>query len=49
MTFSHPMQILRESGGVRSCQEGTRRMTSLRSEDLHKRVPGILEMILATK
>jgi DNA-binding transcriptional ArsR family regulator len=48
-TFSHHMQILREAGVIRTCQEGTRRMTSLRGEELNKRFPGLLEMILSSK
>ena len=46
-TFSHHMQILREAGVVRTCQEGTKRMSSLRSEELNKRFPGLLQMILS--
>lgn len=48
-TFSHHMQILREAGVVRTRQEGTKRMTSLRSEELRKRFPGLLEMIRSSK
>ncbi|MNJ96756.1 Helix-turn-helix domain protein [compost metagenome] len=48
-TFSHHMQILREAGVVKTRQEGTKKMTSLRSEDLKKRFPGLLEMITSSR
>lgn len=48
-TFSHHLQILREAGVVQTRQESTRRMTSLRSEDLSKRFPGLLEMLSRSK
>lgn len=44
-TFSHHLKILRDAGIIRNRQEGTRRMTSLRNDDLKKRFPGLLEMI----
>jgi DNA-binding transcriptional ArsR family regulator len=48
-TFSHHLKILRDAGVIRNRQEGTRRMTSLRTEDLKKKFPGLLEMILSSK
>lgn len=48
-TFSHHLSILRDAGLIRTRQEGTQRLTSLRTEDLGKRFPGLLEMILSTK
>ena len=48
-TFSHHMQILRDAGVIRTRQEGTRRISCLRTEDLRKRFPGLLEMIVAVK
>ena len=48
-TFSHHMKILRDAGVIRTREEGTRRMTSLRSDCLRKRFPGLIEMILSSK
>lgn len=48
-TFSHHMQILREAGVILTRQEGTRRMTSLREEELNRRFPGLLDMIASSK
>lgn len=48
-TFSHHMQILREAGVIQTVQEGTKRLTSLRKEDLQKRFPGLLDMIQSSK
>jgi DNA-binding transcriptional ArsR family regulator len=48
-TFSHHLQILREAGVVQTRQEGTRRLTSLRSADMQKRFPGLLEMVSSSK
>jgi DNA-binding transcriptional ArsR family regulator len=48
-TFSHHLQILREAGIIRTRQEGTRRMTSLRTTELKKRFPGLLELVISTK
>jgi len=48
-TFSHHLQILREAGVIRTRQEGTRRMTSLRTEDLKKRFPGLMDLIKSTR
>ncbi|MNT73971.1 Helix-turn-helix domain protein [compost metagenome] len=48
-TFSHHLKILRDAGVIRTREEGTRRMTSLRSEDLRKRFPGLIDMLVASK
>lgn len=48
-TFSHHLQILRDAGIVQTRQDGTRRMTSLRRDEIQKRFPGLLEMISSTK
>lgn len=48
-TFSHHIKLLIEAGVVRKRQDGTRSMISLRSDDLKKRFPGLLEMIAASK
>lgn len=44
-TFSHHIQTLRESGIVRTRVEGTRKFISLRSKELNKRFPGLLDFI----
>jgi DNA-binding transcriptional ArsR family regulator len=48
-TFSHHVKILRDAGIVHQRQDGTRRINSLRSEDLQKKFPGLLEMIKASR
>jgi DNA-binding transcriptional ArsR family regulator len=48
-TFSHHIRILIEAGILRKRQEGTRGMTSLRSEEIKKKFPGLLEMIASAK
>lgn len=44
-TFSHHLQILREAGVIQMRQEGTRKFVSLRSKELEKRFPGLLDLI----
>lgn len=44
-TFSHHLQILRESGVIRMRQEGTRKFVSLRKKELAKHFPGLLDLI----
>jgi DNA-binding transcriptional ArsR family regulator len=44
-TRSHHFQILRDSGLIQTRVEGTKCMTSLRSEELEKRFPGLLTCI----
>ena len=46
-TRSHHLKILRESGVTRTRVEGTRRIVSLRREDLDARFPGLLDALLA--
>jgi DNA-binding transcriptional ArsR family regulator len=48
-TFSHHLQILQDAGVIFRRCEGTKKMTSLRSKELKKRFPGLLEVILHTK
>ena len=48
-TFSHHLKILQDAGIIRRRQEGTKKMTSLRSEEIEKRFPGLLSMIISTK
>jgi DNA-binding transcriptional ArsR family regulator len=44
-TFSHHIQILREAGIIFTRAEGTRKFTSLRSKELNKQFPGLLNFI----
>jgi DNA-binding transcriptional ArsR family regulator len=46
-TLSHHFKVLREAGVIRQREEGTRRWTSLREEDLEARFPGVLSTIAA--
>jgi DNA-binding transcriptional ArsR family regulator len=45
-TRSHHLRILRESGVTHTRLEGTRRIVSLRREDLDARFPGLLDALL---
>jgi DNA-binding transcriptional ArsR family regulator len=45
-TCTHHFKILREAGVIRQRQEGTRRINTLRDEDLDARFPGLLATIL---
>ena len=47
-TRSHHLKILRESGVTQTRVEGTRRIVSLRREDLDARFPGLLDSVLRT-
>ena len=45
-TCTHHFKVLREAGIIRQRQEGTRRVNTLREEDLEARFPGLLSTIL---
>jgi DNA-binding transcriptional ArsR family regulator len=45
-TLSHHFRVLREAGVVRQREDGNRRWTSLRHDDLEHRFPGLLEQIV---
>jgi DNA-binding transcriptional ArsR family regulator len=45
-TLTHHFRVLREAGIIRQREEGNRRWTSLRGEDLETRFPGLLDAIL---
>jgi DNA-binding transcriptional ArsR family regulator len=45
-TCTHHFKVLREAGVIRQRQEGTRRVNTLRDEDLEARFPGLLASIL---
>lgn len=46
-TLSHHLKVLREAGVTTTRVEGTRRLMSLRRDDLDLRFPGLLDAILA--
>lgn len=48
-TFSHHLQILREAGILKTRLEGTRKYISLRTKELNKRFPGLLDFIHSSK
>jgi DNA-binding transcriptional ArsR family regulator len=48
-TRTHHLRILRESGVISTHTEGTRRISTLRREDLDALYPGLLDGILAAK
>ncbi|ENQ3107482.1 DNA-binding transcriptional regulator, ArsR family [Bacillus sp. 491mf] len=45
-TLSHHFKVLRESGVMYTRIEGTQRFISIRTEDLNKRFPRLLDVIL---
>jgi DNA-binding transcriptional ArsR family regulator len=45
-TRSHHLRVLREAGVTRTRADGTRRMISLRRDDLDARFPGLLDAVL---
>ena len=46
--LSHHFRVLREAGVARSRDEGRNRFTSLRSDDLEARFPGLLAGVLSS-
>jgi DNA-binding transcriptional ArsR family regulator len=46
-TASHHFRVLREAGVIRQHDEGRRRMTELRREELNARFPGLLDSVIA--
>ncbi|MFJ6616016.1 ArsR/SmtB family transcription factor [Kitasatospora sp. NPDC091335] len=45
-TLSHHLKVLREAGVTATRVEGTRRLMSLRRDDLDLRFPGLLDAVL---
>ena len=45
-TCTHHFRVLREAGVIQQRQEGTKRVNTLREEDLEARFPGLLSTIL---
>ncbi|WP_433435466.1 ArsR/SmtB family transcription factor [Nonomuraea sp. CA-141351] len=45
-TLTHHFRVLREAGIIRQREEGNRRWTTLRMDDLDARFPGLLDAIV---
>ena len=45
-TCTHHFKVLREAGVIQQRQQGTKRVNTLREEDLEARFPGLLSTIL---
>jgi DNA-binding transcriptional ArsR family regulator len=45
-TLTHHFRVLREAGVIVQRQDGTARLSRLRSDDLEARLPGVLEAII---
>ncbi|MEA2410524.1 MAG: hypothetical protein QOC77_1085 [Thermoleophilaceae bacterium] len=45
-TLTHHFRVLREAGVIVQRQEGTARLSRLRSDDLEARFPGVLDAII---
>ncbi|MBI1205538.1 MAG: helix-turn-helix domain-containing protein [Rhodopseudomonas sp.] len=48
-TRTHHFRVLREAGLIRQRDIGNGRMNKLRREELNRRFPGLLELLLAEK
>ncbi len=48
-TLSHHLKVLRDAGVTHMRVTGTKRMVSLRQEELGQRFPGLLESVLRCK
>jgi DNA-binding transcriptional ArsR family regulator len=46
-TLSHHLKLLRDAGVTRTRQEGTRCFVSLRGEDIERRFPGLLALVVS--
>jgi len=46
-TLTHHFRVLREAGIIHQREDGNRRWTTLRGEDLEARFPGLLDAIVA--
>ncbi|MGH3273624.1 MAG: ArsR/SmtB family transcription factor [Streptosporangiaceae bacterium] len=45
-TLTHHFRVLREAGVIRQREEGSRRWTSLRRDDLNHRFPGLIDQVV---
>lgn len=48
-TFSHHLKILEEAGVIQRREEGTRKMISIKSEELQKKFPGLIKLINSSR
>ena len=48
-TRSHHFEVLRDAGLIQSRMEGTKCMTSLRREEIERKFPGLIELLLGTE
>ena len=48
-TVSHHFAVLREAGLIQTRTEGTRCLSTVREEELQKRFPGLLGLVLSEK
>jgi DNA-binding transcriptional ArsR family regulator len=46
-TRTHHFRVLREAGLIEQHREGTRKLTSLRREEIDEKFPGLLDAVLA--
>jgi DNA-binding transcriptional ArsR family regulator len=46
-TLTHHFRVLREAGVIRQREDGNRKWTALRDEDLDRRFPGLLATVVA--
>jgi DNA-binding transcriptional ArsR family regulator len=46
-TLTHHFRVLREAGVIRQREDGNRRWTTLRRDDLETRFPGLLDAVVA--
>jgi DNA-binding transcriptional ArsR family regulator len=46
-TLTHHFRVLREAGVIRQREDGNKRWSALRTDDLQARFPGILDTIMA--
>lgn len=48
-TLTHHFRVLREAGLIRQIDRGNSRAAALRREEIDKRLPGLLDLVVAEK
>ncbi|QYM71729.1 helix-turn-helix domain-containing protein [Pseudochrobactrum sp. Wa41.01b-1] len=48
-TLTHHFRVLREAGLIRQVDRGNSRAAALRREEIDKRLPGLLDLVVAEK